>query len=223
MRQRHFLISLGCILLLTIIAGLLYWRGLIPLGVKTKKEPMAYGRELLYSGKYPEAEEAFKKLLRDDPANVRALSALGMLYYRKGDTKLAYHYWTDALKITPDDPTLQGLVRALEQDNLKPGPLYHMEIQTVGHAQSWEQHFIRGQNLYLKEDYTKAVGELKQAIDLKPDDAKIYFVLGAAYLKMDDRGQTIQAWETALKLNPEDPMVRELLNKVKNRQNKDGF
>lgn len=183
-----------------------------------QKDPFVYGKELLLSGKYPEAEEALKEALRHDPSHVKALSALGTLYYRQGDIKLAYQYWTEALKIAPGEPTLQSLVKAIEQDKFREGPLYHMQIQTIDHAESWAQHFQEGQNLYLKGEYSQAIEELTKAGSLKPDDPGIYFVLGATYLKMNNRDKTIQAWEKVLKMNPGDPVTRDLLNRVKSRE-----
>lgn len=186
--------------------------------VPQSEDPLVLARELLYEGKTKEAEEALKKILSTDHRNIKALSTLGTLYYRQGNMEMAYQYWREALKISPDDKIIGGLVKALERDKLQSGSLYHMEIQTVDHAQSWEKHFTNGQNLYLKGNYKAAVEELKKAKELKQDDSKIYFVLGAAYLKINDRENTISMWETALRLNPEDKMVRELLNKVKNRK-----
>lgn len=221
MKQRYLLPFIGCLSLL-IIAGLLYWRGIIPPEMFNKKDPFIHGRELLYAGQYLEAEKEFKEVLLRDPANVKALSALGTLYYRQGEMKLAHQYWSDALKIVPQDPTIRGLVKALERDKLQPGPLYHMDIQTVDHAQTWEQHFVRGQNLYLKEEYTKAIKELNEAVELRPDDPKIYFVLGAAYLKVDRRDDAIRAWEKTLGLNPGDEMTAGLLKKIKDKNEQDG-
>ncbi|MBI5192687.1 MAG: tetratricopeptide repeat protein [Nitrospirae bacterium] len=176
------------------------------------------GRNYLYEGKNKEAEEAFKKVLSINPRNVKAMGALGTLYYRKGNMDMAYHYWKEALKVSPDDKIIGGLVKAIERDNLMSGSLYHMEIKTVDHAQSWEKHFADGQNLYLKGDYKEAIEELKKAKDLKPDDSKIYFVLGASYLKVRDRENTLKMWETAIKLNPDDKMIKELLNKLKKKE-----
>lgn len=176
------------------------------------------GRNHLYEGKNKEAEDAFKKVLSINPRNVKALSALGTLYYREGNMEKAYQYWNDALKLSPDDKIIGDLVKALERDNIQSGSLYHMEIQTVDHAQSWEKHFTNGQNLYLKGNYKEAIEELKKAKDLKPDDSKIYFVLGASYLKVRDRENTLKMWETAIKLSPDDKMIKELLNKLKKKE-----
>lgn len=213
--KRKYLLPLFIFFSILTTTGALYWKGVIPLESFQRKDPMIQGRRLLYAGRYAEAEREFKKALSEDPANARALSALGTIYYRQGDMKLAYQYWTEALKIIPGDPTLTGLVKALEQDKFKPGALYHMEVQTVDHAPPWERHFTKGQNLYLKGEYPQAVEELKKASDLKPDDSKIHFVLGAAYLKLNTRDLAVRAWEKALELDPEDRMIRELLDKIK--------
>lgn len=214
MRHKKIFVLMGGISVAA-IAGYLYWAGSIPLDVSKKRDPIIYGRELLHAGKYTEAENVLKNALIPDPANVKVLSILGTVYYRKGDRMLAYQYWNEALKISPGDPILRNLIKALEQDRFKSGTLYHMDIQTADHAKPWEQHYVKGQNLYIKGAYREAVGELTEAINLRPDDPKIYFVLGAAYLKMNNRDQAIHAWENALRLNPEDMMIKELLDKVK--------
>lgn len=216
MKQRYILV-IFCCLVLFVIGAFVYWNGFISTKLFSQKDPFVYGKELLYSGQYLESEIQLKKALENDPANVRVFGVLGMLYYRQGDTKLAYKYWSDALKIDPDEPTIKGLVKALENEKFQHALLYHMEIKTVNHAQPWEQYFTNGQNLYLKGDYPQSIEELKKAGSLRPDDSQIHFVLGAAYLKLDHKDRTLQEWERALSLNPEDRMIRELLDKLKNR------
>lgn len=168
-------------------------------------DPFLKGREFLYSGKYKEAEQEFKKVLRNDPYHVKALSALGTLYYRMGDISRAKQYWNEALKLSPNDPIISGLLD--KTDNSE---------NTSGETDSWQSHFEKGEDLYSKGDYKQALKELKQAVSIKNDDPKIYFVLGAAYLKNDMRGEAIKVWEKALELDPEDKMIRELLYKARN-------
>lgn len=175
------------------------------------------GRDYLYQGKNKEAEEAFKKVLSINPRNVKALSSLGTLYYRQGNLDLARKYWKETLDLSPDDAIIRGLLNSIDKNSSNPNTLYHMGTKTTEQEAEWEKHFNDGQEFYKKGNFQKAVDEFKKAKELRPDDSKIYFVLGASYLKLKDRKNTIKMWEIALKLNPDDQMVKELLSKTKKR------
>lgn len=170
-----------------------------------EEDPFLKGRDFLYSGRFKEAEQEFKMALRNDPYHVKALSALGTLYYRMGDINRAKQYWNEALKLSPNDPIISGLLEKVDNSE-----------NTIEETDSWQSHFEKGEDLYSRGDYKQALKELKQAVRIKNDDPKIYFVLGAAYLKNGKRAEAIKVWEKALKLDPEDKMIRELLYKAKN-------
>ncbi len=219
--KRVWIIAISAAFLIPGVVTFLYFLRPLPnTPVKPERNiSLKEARDLFYEGKYKEAEEAFKAILSVDPRNVKVLSSIGTLYYRQGNMELAMKYWNDALNISPDDAVLRGLVNSIKQKGSGDTNLYHMGTKTVTIEDSWETHYNEGQELYYKGNYEKAVSELKKARDLKPDDSKIYFVLGASYLKLKDRKNTIKMWEKALSLSPDDKMIKELLTKIKKKKN----
>lgn len=226
--NRYRLWIITSLLILLIICIGIYFYSYIPVSktnipiseTASKQQQDIYlltGRDYLYAGKNKEAEEAFKRVLSINPRNVKALSSLGTLYFRQGNMELARNYWKEALNLSPDDAIIRGLLNSIAQNSANPDTLYHMGTKTAEQEEEWEKHFNDGQELYKKGDFQKAVNELKKARELRPDDSKIYFVLGASYLKLKDRENTIKMWELALKLNPDDRMIKELLGKLKSR------
>lgn len=219
--KRVWIIAISAAFLIPGIVTFLY---LVKPSSNTTQKPkqaisLNEARELFYEGKYNEAEEAFKALLSVEPRNVKVLSSIGTLYYRQGNMELAMKYWNEALSISPNDAVLRGLVNSMKQKGKGNTTLYHIGTNKEIREDSWETHYNDGQELYYKGNYQEAVSELKKARDLKPDDSKIYFVLGASYLKLKDRANTIKMWEKSLSLSPDDQMVRELLTKVKKKKN----
>ncbi len=61
------------------------------------------GRALTLSGNTVEAEEAFQRILAEDPANIRALIGLSQLAYTNSDLEQARAYLEQASEIDPND------------------------------------------------------------------------------------------------------------------------
>ncbi len=214
MKRFKVLIILTGSLLMFSITGFVAYRTYVNRHGLTSKDYITKGRKLLFEKRYREAEDVLIRALTLDPDNIKAMGMLGTIYYRMGERDKALRYWKKALDRAPGDPILTGLIQSVEKNTANPAPLYHMSIQTVAHAPLWEQYVSQGQDLYLQGNYPEAVKAFNKAISLKPDP-HIYFLLGATYLKMGRRDEVINAWEEALKLNPDDKMIKRLIEKVK--------
>lgn len=59
------------------------------------------GEELCNAGKYEEAEKVFLSIVEEDPENNAAFNNLGVLAFKKGNTKDAINYFTRSLGINP--------------------------------------------------------------------------------------------------------------------------
>ena len=58
--------------------------------------------QLHQSGRFPEAEQLYRKILQADPQHVIALHHLGVLACQVGRSDLALQYIQEALRLAPD-------------------------------------------------------------------------------------------------------------------------
>ena len=67
------------------------------------------------------------------------------------------------------------------------------------------EYYINLAVSYLELDkYQEAVDPLKQAIKIKPDNAKAYFLLGFSYSELDKYKEAVDAFKKGIKLQPDD-------------------
>jgi tetratricopeptide (TPR) repeat protein len=77
------------------------------------------------------------------------------------------------------------------------------------------RHYVRGRLLMAAEDFVAASRELRQAAALAPDVHRIWLQLGRAVHDAGDAAGAIAAFETALRLSPDDPATLYFLARVK--------
>ena len=77
------------------------------------------------------------------------------------------------------------------------------------------RHYVRGRLLMATEDYMAASRELRQAAALAPDVHRIWLQLGRAVHDAGDAAGAIAAFETALRLEPNDPATLYFLARVR--------
>lgn len=63
---------------------------------------------------------------------------------------------------------------------------------------------LYGDELINNKNYFKAANLLKHAVDLKNDDAWLHGLLGKAYYNLNERRDSFDSFQAALKLNPDD-------------------
>ncbi|HDP67500.1 MAG TPA: tetratricopeptide repeat protein, partial [Candidatus Marinimicrobia bacterium] len=56
-----------------------------------------------------------------------------------------------------------------------------------------------------------AIQDYRKAIELRPDDADLYYNLGSIYWVQGRWQDVVKAWEKCLKLDPDHPRVRQYL------------
>lgn len=81
----------------------------------------------------------------------------------------------------------------------------------VQHEQAYAVFFDRGRDLIDRQNYSEAISQLKQAAFLKPKNARIYEMLGLAYLLNKDESNAIAAFERTLQLDPSRTFARKRL------------
>lgn len=162
----------------------------------------------MYQGDYKRAEEEFLGILSMDPYNRRALTSIGMMYYKKGEPHHALTYWRSLLEVEPDNKFIWSLVNKISKGK-EDGTVSHGDVRVVN--DEWERYYTQGQGSYQKKDYKNAVENFKKAIELNPNDFRTYFNIAASYYEMKDLKEAIKNWQTALKYKKDDLMTMKLI------------
>ncbi len=67
-----------------------------------------------------------------------------------------------------------------------------------------------------KKMFKDAVEEFERVLYLKPDYYQAHVKLGFIFLNLGEKGKAFEHFNAALKINPNDKTIIELLKKVKN-------
>lgn len=141
----------------------------------------------LGAGDYETAERGFQAVLRQEPANIAALSNLGVIYSRTSRADRAIAMYQRALKLSPNDKALLlnlGLVYLRQEAHARALP-YFARVVAID-----PQHLQARQLLAVCRAYTgqlaPAIRDLESLRAAAPNDEGILFLLGFAYLKNHD-------------------------------------
>lgn len=85
-----------------------------------------------------------------------------------------------------------------------------LEIDPTDH----EAYYRLGFDRVLNEDWGGAIGQLRKAIELKPDEASYHLLLAQAYTNSQQLAPAIRHYRETLKLDPNNGRAREQLNTV---------
>jgi predicted O-linked N-acetylglucosamine transferase (SPINDLY family) len=157
----------------------------------------------LQGGKLPEAEQAFRKVLKKQPDHPGALNLLGVLLTKLGRFAEAEPYIRHATKVTAgSDATfynhglvLKSLDRPLEAlDAFSRALALNAQV-----AETWNN---RGTVLNGLGRYDEAISDFDRAIALKPGYAEAFCNKGKPLVQGRRYADALAAFDTALKLDP---------------------
>lgn len=160
--------------------------------------------QLHQAGQFPQAEDAYRKVLRNDPLNADALHLLGVLLHQTGQHEAAIEYIGRAIS--------RNSSQALFYNNL--GAAY----QALGRLSEAQASLMRA--LRLKPDYVDAhnnlgavlhsLGNLAEArthfvtaLRLKPDLAAAHNNLGNVLKDQGQAADALECYQRALRLKPD--------------------
>ncbi len=165
-----------------------------------------------------EAEKQLKTATELNPNMFEAHLTLARLYKRQKRFELAAIRYRLAIENHPFDPkiwTELGQVFQAMGDPAKAENAFRKAIEiTRGAAVASNPHTQLGLEMMQRQEYTKAIEELKKAIKIDPKSEVAHYQLGTAYLNLGDiqksKGKkssgyyksAISPLKSALKLNP---------------------
>ena len=170
---------------------------------------------------YDEAIQYYSKIINNLNDNTEIKSDLlyrrGASYERIGNYEKADRDFLNSLKIIPDDAyVLNHLAYSWLERNYKINEAIKM-LETAYASKSNDPYIIDsiGWAYFLINDYLKAEGLLKRAVELMPDDPIVNDHYGDILWKLNRKIQARYFWSNALKMEGiEDDMIKKINLKI---------
>jgi predicted AlkP superfamily phosphohydrolase/phosphomutase/Tfp pilus assembly protein PilF len=162
-------------------------------------------------GRLEEALAQLDRAIALEPANPEAYHNRGVIHERRGDPAAAVRDYETALRYAPDyEPSRAALVR-LRGSATPPEPRTPSERLAAAIGERAREAALRG-------DYAGALAKLDEAERIAPRFALIpHYRSNVAWL-MGDRAAAIAALERALALEPENPLFRTNLARLRSQE-----
>ena len=153
-----------------------------------------------------QAIREYEKALIYDPSSPSIHLRLGVDYIWKGEYNKAIEQLELALKYNPQDTHSRFLLALLyaSQKNLTQTIEQYKQIIQL-EPEGFENNPFIFYNLgiaYLRTDkFDLAIENFKKAVELRPQDAKLYLVLGLAYFNIENYLEALKNFELAVQLS----------------------
>jgi tetratricopeptide (TPR) repeat protein len=175
-----------------------------------QQEGLDYNLGLAYfkSELYHEAAPPLENELRARPSNLQAKQLLGLSYFMTEDYPRASALLTEVLAAKPHDTSLFfPLALSLSKEG-KTEAAGRVIQQMVSTGDSPQLHIVLGQIYYQRNETTKALQELQNALSLDHSVRLAHFYIGVIHLKMGKLDEAVREFESELALNPSDVQAR---------------
>ncbi|MBC8205153.1 tetratricopeptide repeat protein [bacterium] len=163
----------------------------------------------IYTAKeeYQKAVDYYLKVLKFDDTNDGIYYHIGTLYNRLEQYDSTAYYFRRALEINPRDVYYSGLafIRFNHGGRDEAVDLMYEGIEKF--PESARLHDLLGSFFYRRGDNSEALKMLHRAAELDTASVSPYITIGMIYHDLDSAGLAAEAYETALKIVPDDPLV----------------
>ena len=173
-------------------------------------------------GKFDHALEPAQNAVQVAPTDQRFVSHLASVYSSLDKNKLAFETFDDALALAPDSPDTHFLhVDAVDRavrggGNFRPSKLIERAKTSVyvllgSYPELAETHAAHARYLLLTEQYQEAAWAAHRALEINPNRALSYQLLGCAFEGVGDKRKAGDAFVMAGKLDPHSSTSGDLL------------
>ncbi len=158
-------------------------------------------RFLIAEKQYDQALAKFESILKTHPSHLEAkigkMEALGSMKKSKDVAAVA---GTAKAATSAEDLTLSGYNKFWSKDFN--GALSDFQKAVQADDKAYMAHYLSGYLNWRLIKYDAAVSSLEKTVQLKPDLAEAYFILGEIYKTKGDGKKVIQNWNEYLKRIP---------------------
>jgi len=176
---------------------------------------------LLKKGKRSEAALHYEKILELKSDSFIALMMLGNIRGEEGKLDEAAHYFLQAIKVDPTNPSPHhNLATIFIVQKKIDEAVQHLEQALALNPQNPDIHNTLGAALLKKEKIDEALIHFKQALKIQPDFWKAMINLAQAEIQKGNLAQAIDILYKALQIKPNDEQSRYILAVSLARQNR---
>ncbi|MBP7863899.1 tetratricopeptide repeat protein [bacterium] len=162
----------------------------------------------------PNLEKA-RKLVKDKPDSADAHNDLGWALRQNGKMKEAENELRKALELDDKIPYAHSNLSVVLLDTGRPDEAIKEGRRACAIDEKQAiYHVVLGNALAAKKDYEKAANEYNYALQLKPDYENALYNLGRILYDQGKRAEAGSVLGEALKLDPDDGRVLEILDKI---------
>ncbi|MEY2488202.1 MAG: hypothetical protein QOC70_144, partial [Verrucomicrobiota bacterium] len=164
------------------------------------------GHALFLLGELVRARQAFDAALRLDPRSTAALTGKGHVLRQEGDFAQALDLYRRVWQVEPaNQVAFQAMIDVLMAQARFEEALELLEAEIGrGEQVSWAQ-WCKGRILLAQKDFKGSAEAFEIAAALDPDNAELALEFGNALLQVDQHDRAGEAYDTALRLQPESP------------------
>ncbi|HMW07776.1 MAG TPA: tetratricopeptide repeat protein [Leptospiraceae bacterium] len=164
-----------------------------------------------HDGRMSDARTTIQKAKDLAPRDEKVSLLAGNLLYDSSDPKAAIEAYKDGLSSSPDDPSLvYNLALAQYKQGMIPEAIenFRKAIQSGGSGQIAElAHGHLGSIFYYREDLNGAEHHFRQAVTLRPNDARYLYNLGIVLIKKKNTEEAVSFLQKALDAGATDPSI----------------
>lgn len=161
------------------------------------------GNNLSSSGKYAEAEGAYRKALEIDPGLAGALNGLGVAYTRLTRYREAIGAFRQALRLEPDSAWIHSnlglafMESGMDREAVDASNQAVRIMPELGAA-----HFNLGLTYRRMGMYEEAAESFRNAVRANPQSAEAHFHLGVMYTNLKKRDAALEEYRILKDLDP---------------------
>lgn len=149
-------------------------------------------------GNFEDAIDAFNSVIDENPEDVLAHNHLGSIYYQEKNYAKSIECFKTGLQVDPNHPILQyNLAKSYEAENFYVEAVKCYETALKARP-GWIEALHDFSELLIKCQKTEEARSIvKRTIDLKPNDAELYTLLGEIFLNEYDYDAAVASFTQA--------------------------
>jgi len=167
------------------------------------RELFAQGMAAHRAGRLAQAEQAYRQVLRAEPANFPSLHMLGFLKAQQGRYDEAITLLHKAVRQQPQDITARShYAHALMMAQRLEEALAAYDRVLAIEPRNFEALYNRGVVLSQQQRFTEALTALDAAAAIRADVADLFHNRGAVLTSLNRQREAMQSYDRALELDP---------------------